>query len=279
MNVRSFFEFMKSKALIHATGYTTHLVIHLTWRCTKYKSRNGISGNFNILEGTQNVNSMISNNDTRSCRVLNCIFCLTSLASNTTYRTGKMITMKHLDILNLKCIYKQIIQTQECNSILYIKTHCERTNKIRPFCQRTWVISSSMRFHFYTSTLMVEANMELHMIYQRSQNVFPLFLQRCVPMRRNANPSKLWSTIVDIFSTKGFKLQLLTAFDPVSIDRSTITWPNLFLIYHILNVTLKCLCVNLHISCVIEVVCLSELFYLQCTFAKKLTASYLYRAL
>ena len=59
------------ESFVHPTCNASHLVVHLPWRAPENQFADCVSRDLDILEGSENVYLLISQNDTRPCGILN----------------------------------------------------------------------------------------------------------------------------------------------------------------------------------------------------------------
>jgi hypothetical protein len=201
----------KSESLLHARSNSSEVAIDLAlvcvrrvsrevgyyyvvktyWRATENEADNSLSGNVNVLKSTQNVDLLVRQHHTGPAGVLNGKLGLSILASNTTNRTAKMLSVERLHILNLESLDIQVVQSEKSNRIVDIEAVGESTDKVRALLESTNVRGELGGSEFDGPALDVHADLKLEVLDDGRADFGPVGLEGCHAVRRNGHLASL----------------------------------------------------------------------------------------
>ena len=151
------------ESLSGATGDITQVGVNFTRRRSKNQCANRIPSHFNILKRPQNVNSSVCQYDSGAGRILNCKLCFPVFTSDSTDCSRQMVAMQGLYVFDLERFHKQIVHSQQCQTIGNVKSKRKCKHKVGRFLQESDFCCERRCFDLDAFGAGVESDLKMHL--------------------------------------------------------------------------------------------------------------------
>ena len=122
------------------------------------------------------MNFGLSDHNPRPGCILYSILSLSLLTTDTADTSLLMVTVKRLHIFDLKCLHVEVIQPQNGNRILNLKSQHEGFQEICGLLDGSDVLGEVAGPELHSSPLGVHSHLQLHVLNQGFQNAVPIGL-------------------------------------------------------------------------------------------------------
>lgn len=146
------------------------------------------------------MNLRIGNNNTSTSRILNGTLGLSLFSANTTDAATHMISLKGFNVLDLKSLKEEIIQSQNSHGILQVEAEHKSLQEISSLLDSADVLGKFGCSHLNSATLGVHSDLQFHVFNESLKNGLPVLLKRCVSVtgHRDSSVLVLYAQVSDL---------------------------------------------------------------------------------
>ena len=176
------------EALLHPLRYPLEISIHLSRLLATDEVHNRLPSHVNVLEGPENVDLGISQHNPRPARVLDGVFCLAVLSSNTADRTAQVISLQGLYVLDLERLDVELVDPEKSDGVGDLESHGEGLDKVLTPLEGIDALGRLLgAAQLDDLARRIHADLELEVLDQWRVYLGPLTLERGHAVRRDGD--------------------------------------------------------------------------------------------
>lgn len=166
-------------ALLHSASNSAKVAVNLAGRATKNERHDCLASDVNVLEASKNVHLLVGEHDSRPAGVLDRKLCLSILSCYAADCSAHVLAVEGLDVLDLEGLDVEVVETEERDSVVDVKSECESGNEVGALLQRAGVDSLGRSAQLDGLLGHVHAQLQAEVLDERRVDFGPGGLERC----------------------------------------------------------------------------------------------------